>query len=131
MTKEIKIKKLSEYSTIEGIKILGRLNRAIAPYTKDKEFMAKLKGCFTRVDKKDKDSAGLMIFMEIVELITESAPELLFELVAILCEADKKDIAEANALDVVDAIIMLRDDVRLMDFLSSRFSLGQSGSASI
>jgi len=131
MTKEVKIARLSEYNTIELMKILSKINRAIAPYSKDKKFMAKLKGCFSKADKNDLESSGFDTFMELIELLTESAPELVFDVLAVLFEADKKDIAEANAIDVLDAIMMLREDVKLMDFLSSRFSRVLKKSASI
>jgi len=131
MTKEVKIKRLSEYNTIQLIKILAKINRAIAPYAKDKKFMKKLRGCFSKADRNDLESSGFDTLMEIIELLTESAPELVLDVLAVLFEADKKDIEEANALDVLDAIVMLREDAKLMDFLSLRFSQVLRRSASI
>ena len=131
MTKEFKVKKLSEYNTVQLVKILSNINRAIAPYAKDKKFMKKLRGCFSKSDKQDLDSSGFEALMEIIELLTESAPDLVFDVLAVLFEADRKDIAEANAIDVLDAVIMLREDTKLLDFLSSCFSQDQKKSASI
>jgi len=120
------VKRLSEYNAIEGMQILNRLNRAAAPYAKDKKLMGKLKSEFAKYDATNPGESRVLVFMGILDFITNSAPELIFEIVAVMCDVDKKEIAQANALDVVDAILLLKDDVKLMDFLSKRFSLGQS-----
>ena len=119
----INMKKLSEYDAMEGLRVIGELNRAIAPYAKDKAFIDTLRACVT---KPDTGEAGfqLEVLMEIVHLITHSAPGLIIDILAIMSDSEKADIENANMLDIVDAILLLSDDVRLMDFLSKRFSLG-------
>lgn len=124
------MKKLSEYDAMDGLKVLGRLNRAIAPFAKDRKFMASLRASFTKADKKDTAGSGLIVFMELVELITTCAPGLIIELVAIMSDTDKKDVESANLLDIIDALMLLGDDVRLLDFLSKRFSLGENNAQS-
>jgi len=117
------LKKLSEYESREGLKILGQLTRAISPLAKDKEFMTKLRGCFSQGDKDDLSGSGAIVFIEFIDLITNDAPELLIELVAIMSGRDKKEVAKANLLDIIDSAMELFNDERLVSFLSNRFSL--------
>jgi len=131
MSKEIKMRKLSDYNATEGVKVLSEVNRAIAPYSKDKKFMTKLHGCLDRLDDDNLEGMELSVYVDIIELITTSAPKLIFDIVAIMSGSDRKDIEAANLLDVVDAVMKLGDDMRFIDFLSSRFSTGASESASI
>ena len=133
-SQQIKIKQLSEYDAQEGIKILGRINRALAPYARDKKFISALRACFKTVEKKDKDSAengGFIVFMELVELMTNTAPGLIIELVSVMADRDKKEVEQANLLDLIDALMLLGEDVRLLDFLSMRFFGAQNKPQSI
>ena len=131
MSKEIKVKRLSECSASEGLQILSKLNRAIETYANDEEFMSKLRAEFTKYYETSPGEAKFLTLMGIIDLIANSAPELIFELIAIMCDEDVKDISEANAIDVVDAVLILGEDIKLMDFLSKRLSSETNGSTPI
>ena len=120
------MKKLSEYEALEGLKVLGQLTRAIAPFAKNKEFMDKLRACFSQPEGDDMMARGAALIVDFIDLITTDAPELLIELVAIMSGKDKTSITKANLLEIVDGAMEVFNDDKLVSFLSKRFSLGAS-----
>jgi len=126
----IVVKKLSEYSALDGLQVLGKLTRAISPYAKNKALIESLQKHFKSSHKDDLRLSGAIIFMDCIETITESAPGLIFEVVAIMSDSDKKTIEEANLLNVIDAVMSLSEDEALKHFLSKRFSLSAKESLS-
>ena len=119
----MKIKKLSEYEALEGLTVMGKLSRAVSPYAKNKKFMEKLRGCIANTDESDTGQRNAALFVDIIELITSDAPDLLIDIVSIMSGEDKKKVAKSNLLVMVDALIELREDEQLASFLSKRFSL--------
>ena len=120
----MKIKKLSEYGALEGLTIMGKLSKAVSPFAKNKKFMDRLRACFSHADKDDMKQSGAVIFVDIMDLITNDAPELLIEIVSIMSGEDKKKAADFNFLEVADALMELKEDEQLASFLFKHFSLG-------
>ena len=119
----MKIKKLSEYEAIEGLAVMGKLSRAVAPYAKNNALMDKLRACFAQADEDDTGLSGAMVFLDIIDIITNDAPELLLEIISVMSGEDKKKVAKFSLLKIVDALMELKEDEELTSFLSKRFSL--------
>jgi len=124
------MKKLSEYEALEGLKVLGQITRAIAPFAKSKDFMAKLRACFSQANESDIPGSGVTIFIDFIDLVTTNAPELLIELVAIMSGKNKKAMSKEKLLDIADDAMEIFNDEKLVSFLSKRFSLGASAQPS-
>jgi len=119
MSKEFIVKKLSNYNGTDSIQILSRLNRTtLESYAKDKKFVPKLRAEFAKYDETNPGEAKFLILMGIIDLIANSSPDLFSELIAIMCEEDMKDISEANAIDIINAVLILGADMKLMDSMA-------------
>ena len=127
----MKIKKLSEYEALEGLTVMGKLSRAVSPFAKNKKFMDKLRGCIANVDESDLGQRNAALFVDMIELITSDAPELLIDIISVMSGEDRKKVAKSNLLVMVDALIELREDEQLASFLSKRFSLAARKQQSI
>jgi len=121
----INMKKLSDYSATEGIQVLSKLNRAITPYLKDKKLMKKVTDCINKFDPENAGESQIIMMMGIVDIITNHASGLLFEVVAIISGTDKETIEQANVLDVLDALMTLKEDEKFIAFLSKQLSMIQ------
>ena len=119
MGKEFTVKKLSNYNGADSVQILSRLNRiTLESYAEDEKFASKLRVEFAKYDEASPGEAKLLLLLGIIDLIANSAPDLFSELIAIMCEEDIKEISEANALDIIDAVLILGVDIKLMDSMA-------------
>ena len=121
----INMKKLSDYNATEGMQIISKLNRAITPYLKDKKLIKKVTDCMDKFDPENADESRILMMMGMVDIVANHASGLIFEVIAIISGTDKETIEQANVLDVIDALMILKDDVKFMGFLSKQFSLVQ------
>jgi len=127
----MKVKKLSEYEALEGLTVMGKLSRTISPFAKNKKLMDKLRTCLAEWEKDHSKLGEAMFIVDIVELISNDAPELLLDILAIMSGEDKKKVGKSNLLEVVEALMELREDEQLANFLSRLFSLEVKGQLSI
>jgi len=119
----INMKKLSDYNATEGIQIISKLNRAVTPYLKDKKLLKKFTDCIGKFDQENAGESQAIMMMGMVDIVTNHASGLLFEVVAIVSGTDRETIEQANVLDVIDALMMLKDDEKFMEFLAKRFAV--------
>ena len=118
----INMKKLSDYNGTEGMQILTKLTRAITPYLKDKKLRKKFTDFINKFDSENAGESQMLMIMGIVDIVANHASELIFEVVSIMSNTDKDTIKNANALDVIDALMVLKDDEKFIEFLAKRFS---------
>ena len=124
------MKKLSEYNALEGLAVLGKLTRAVSPFTKNQDFMQKMRDAFTPKGD-DLTMSGVAVFVEFVDLITTEASDLVIELVAAMSGKDKKAVGKENLLDIAEQAMEMFNDERLASFLSKHFSLERNKQPSI
>ena len=120
MRNEFTVKKLSTHNGTGSIQILSMLKRTtLEAYSEDKTFVSKLRAEFAKYDEASPGETKFFTLIGIIELIANSAPDLFSELIAIMCEEDIKERSEINAIDIIDAVLILGVDMQLMDSKSN------------
>ena len=112
------MRKISEVSKLETLKIFGRIARIVKPISEDKDFRERLRLCFTSTEMNPDKASSANIMLALAELFLNEQPEAILQIIAAVDGKPEKEAYVGKAADLFDDLQQLMSDEVLLNFLS-------------
>jgi len=124
------MRKISEASKLETLKIFGRIAKIVKPISENQDFLTRLRLCFPQAGTNPDKTAGASIMLALAELFLNEQPEAILQIIAAVDGKPEKDAYSGNSADLFEDLQQLMADEVLLNFLSVQLPSAQAKSSS-